>query len=44
MTTAPVTSAANARGVDNVDCSNSTLDEIDVLNSKIDYLINYLTM
>jgi len=36
---ASVTSPANARGVANVDCSNSALDEIVVANSKLDILL-----
>jgi len=49
VVSAPVTSPANARGVYNVDCSNSAVDEVallestcEVLNSKLDFIISYL--
>jgi len=39
VVSAPVTSPANARGMYNVDCSNSALDEVVLLNSKLDLLL-----
>lgn len=36
ITSAPVTSPANARGVHNVDCSNSDLDQVAVIESSLD--------
>ena len=35
ITSAPVTSAANAHGVENIDCANSTVDQIAVMASYI---------
>ncbi len=36
ITSAPVTSPANALGADNIDCSNSDVDQIDAIESKAD--------
>jgi len=39
VVSAPVTSSENARGVYNVDCGNSDVDELAAINSKIDVLL-----
>lgn len=36
VNSAPVTSPANARGFDNVDCSKTDADQIDIIESKLD--------
>ncbi len=39
---APVTSPANARGVDNIDCSNNTPNQVSITQSKLDVCCNQL--
>jgi hypothetical protein len=36
VTTAPITSPANALGADNIDCSKTDVDQIDYIESKLD--------